>query len=167
MLDKLRCFDLWTVRRLKSNDLSRKNWKDDSNWTPCTFSYREEYERVENCHYEESVFEQMEMTAENQDLEEEFCLESFHYDGSSSFNTDEDSIRQISQDYVHQEPEEPVATSEELPLYMPLDEPEVAPEQNEEEPSAGDAMFSPEPMYDLQEQDENLWGQDNQDQNEE
>ena len=55
-MDKYRCYDLWTVRRLKSHHLSRKGWQEDANWSPCTFVYKEELQRVETFHYEQEVF---------------------------------------------------------------------------------------------------------------
>ena len=114
MLDKLRCYDLWTVRQLKAYDLGRKYWEEDEDWSPLTFSYEEEYERVETYHYEETVFEETETVTHHADGSEERCsVKSFHHVEYSS-STTYHSTRRGSTENVDDDLDESPSQSEEL-----------------------------------------------------
>ena len=58
MTDRINCFDLWTVRRLNSDNLKGKGWKEEADWCPFEFSYAEELDRIGTFKFEEEVYEE-------------------------------------------------------------------------------------------------------------
>ena len=91
MTDKVRCYDLWSIRRLKSNDLGRDHWKENPEWSPCSFTYSEEYHRVETYHYDQNVFQQITEDDDDDDENDEDFREPFSYEQNLSFDQEEPS----------------------------------------------------------------------------